>query len=236
MGGLNKPPSPGGPQTLLPLLCVTLLACGLALWSVPAGAVAQAEVAAAAAKRGDFAEAYCIWRPLAEAGDADAQYHLGWMYANGEGLARNPEKAVQWWRQAARQGHLEAQVKMGMALLSGDGVARDTEAALDWIEAAARQGDDDSQGLLRRLAADGEPSALARVRKLLVADWEVLGNAHRVVVDRGNVRNSPDLGARVVMVLSRGDEVVVLERKAPWVHIGVPGKGIIAWVHASLLD
>ena len=38
------------------------------------------EDAIAAMHTGDFAEAYCIMRPLAERGDADAQYNIGWMY------------------------------------------------------------------------------------------------------------------------------------------------------------
>ena len=36
-----------------------------------------------AAQAGDFATALQEWAPLAEAGDAAAQYNLGWMYGNG---------------------------------------------------------------------------------------------------------------------------------------------------------
>lgn len=56
------------------------------------------ETALEAARRGDFAEAYCTWKPLAHAGHAAAQYHLGWMYSNGEGLAVNDVEAVRWRR------------------------------------------------------------------------------------------------------------------------------------------
>ena len=38
------------------------------------------------AKRGDYATALREWKPLAEQGDADAQYNLGLMYANGHGV------------------------------------------------------------------------------------------------------------------------------------------------------
>ncbi|MBL3588487.1 MAG: hypothetical protein JMN24_01670, partial [gamma proteobacterium endosymbiont of Lamellibrachia anaximandri] len=39
-----------------------------------------------ALQRGDFAEAFCIWNPLAVEGHKDAAYNLGWLYANGNGL------------------------------------------------------------------------------------------------------------------------------------------------------
>ena len=37
----------------------------------------------AAAQAGDYATALQEWRPLAEQGDASAQYNLGTMYDNG---------------------------------------------------------------------------------------------------------------------------------------------------------
>ncbi len=43
----------------------------------------------AAYKRGDYATALRLWRPLAEQGDADAQFNLGLMYANGEGVPQD---------------------------------------------------------------------------------------------------------------------------------------------------
>ena len=40
----------------------------------------------------------------AEQGNAQAQFNLGWMYANGEGVRQDPVQAVQWYRKAAEQG------------------------------------------------------------------------------------------------------------------------------------
>ena len=42
-------------------------------------------------------------------GDAEAQFSLGWMYANGRGMPRNDEMAVYFFRLAAEQGHEQAQ-------------------------------------------------------------------------------------------------------------------------------
>lgn len=65
----------------------------------------------------DFAAALREWRPLAEQGHAEAQFYLGRMYANGEGVAQNDSEAAKWYRRAAEQGHTEALDKlMGMAI------------------------------------------------------------------------------------------------------------------------
>ena len=41
-------------------------------------------------------------RVLAEQGDADAQFNLGVMYADGEGVAQDDAEAVRWFRLAGR--------------------------------------------------------------------------------------------------------------------------------------
>ncbi len=52
----------------------------------------QLEDGEAAFKRGDYATAFRLWRPLAEHGDADAQNNLGVMYRSGLGV---PQDAVE---------------------------------------------------------------------------------------------------------------------------------------------
>ena len=41
-------------------------------------------------------------------GDAAAQYNLGVMYAEGEGVAKDTVKAVEWYKKAAAQGDKDA--------------------------------------------------------------------------------------------------------------------------------
>ncbi len=50
--------------------------------------------------RGDIAELFVA----AERGDIDAQYNLGLMYENGNGVAKDEAKAIKWYRKAAEQG------------------------------------------------------------------------------------------------------------------------------------
>ena len=53
----------------------------------------------------DYASAPEAWRPLAEAGNAIAQFHMGGLYADGTGVTANPAEAREWWALAAVQGH-----------------------------------------------------------------------------------------------------------------------------------
>ena len=74
---------------------------------------------------GDYAAAIREWRPLAEAGDADAQRGMGRIYSFGRGVAVDEEEAVKWYTRSARQGDMYAQHALGYNLNNGLGVPRD---------------------------------------------------------------------------------------------------------------
>jgi len=59
------------------------------------------EDALAAHDRGDDATALRLIRPLADQGNADAQYNLGNMYATGKGVPKDGSEAAKWFRRAA---------------------------------------------------------------------------------------------------------------------------------------
>lgn len=92
-------------------------------------------------QRGDYAGAIQEWRPIAEKGDANAQYNLGLMYARGQGLSRDYAEAAKWYRKAAEQGNTNAQYNLGVMYANGEGVPQDQSAALNWFKKAAEQGD-----------------------------------------------------------------------------------------------
>ncbi len=58
----------------------------------------------AAYERGDYATALREFRPLAQQGDAKAQYNLGWMYHNGQGVVQDYTRAHMWANLAASNG------------------------------------------------------------------------------------------------------------------------------------
>ena len=83
------------------LLAVLLLAA--AALSAPAGADFKAGLEAY--KRGDYRVSFQEWKPLAEAGNAAAQYNLGILYENGLGVAKDAVKAYRWYQKAAPQDY-----------------------------------------------------------------------------------------------------------------------------------
>jgi len=93
-------------------------------------------------QRGDYATALSQFEPLAEQGDPVAQFSLGVMYDNGEGVIQDYEKAFQWFRRAAEQGHARAQGHLGRMYFLGRGVEEDLVQAYVWFNLAVAQGDD----------------------------------------------------------------------------------------------
>jgi TPR repeat protein len=62
--------------------------------------------------RGDYMPAIRLFRPLAEQGNARAQHLIGVMYHKGEGVARNPVRALAWFSMAAAHGDSDAKAKL----------------------------------------------------------------------------------------------------------------------------
>jgi uncharacterized protein len=83
--------------TLKHALAATILVLNFAT-PVVAGPL---EDAASAFGSGDYATSLRLIRPLADQGDASAQYNLGLMYANGQGAPQDYAAAVRWFRKAA---------------------------------------------------------------------------------------------------------------------------------------
>ncbi len=96
------------------------------------------------------------WRPLAEQGNAKAQYNLGVMYDNGQGVPQDYAKAVEWYRKAAEQGYADAQYNLGHMYDKGEGVTQDYAKAMGWYRKAAEQGDADAQHNLGVMYGNGQ--------------------------------------------------------------------------------
>ncbi len=114
------------------------LVAALALGGQPA--LAGYDEGFVARQRGDYASAIKEFTTAAEAGEARAQFALGAMYRNGEGVPPDPAAAANWYRRAAQQGHVDAQYNLGLLYRNGVGVAKDDAIAATWYIQAARQG------------------------------------------------------------------------------------------------
>ncbi len=88
----------------------------------------------------DYLKAIQVWRPLAQAGDREAQYRLGVMYAEGRGIPPNDAEAALWFERAAEQGEPMAQYNLAASYVEGTGVRKDMAAAAKWFRRAADQG------------------------------------------------------------------------------------------------
>lgn len=84
-------------------------------------------------------------KKAAQQGDPDAQYRLGYLYEDGDGVAENSAEAVKWYREAAAQGNADAQFRLGLMYEDGNGVAKKAEKADKWIRRAAEQGHAEAQ-------------------------------------------------------------------------------------------
>jgi TPR repeat protein len=73
-------------------------------------------------------------------GDADKQYELAKLYAEGEGVEQNWVEAVKWYRKAAEQGHDGAQFKVGLSYQNGKGVPQSDTEAYVWLNISAENG------------------------------------------------------------------------------------------------
>jgi TPR repeat protein len=52
----------------------------------------------------------------AQEGDAEARFKLGWLYEQGQWVAKDPAQAAHWYRLAADQGETVAQYNLALLL------------------------------------------------------------------------------------------------------------------------
>ena len=134
--------------TMKRMAAVAILAWPLALLAdFQAGLIAYGQ--------GDYATALEEWQPLAEQGDATAQYNLGLMYVEGKGVPQDDAEAMRWYRKAAEQGLADAQTNLGTMYDQGKGVPQDDAEAMRWYRKAAEQGYADAQTNLGTMYAQG---------------------------------------------------------------------------------
>ena len=138
----------------MPLRFPIALVLSLVCLVVPAWADYQAGMDAN--NRGDYATALREWRPLAEQGHAIAQYSLGLLYANGQGVPKDDAHARQWYEKASAQGRADAQVNLGILYDYGRGVPQDFKKAVYWYRLSANQGNDLAQRQLGLLYERGD--------------------------------------------------------------------------------
>ena len=155
-------------------------------------------------------------------GDADAQYELGVMYAEGRGVPQNDAVAFAWYRQAAEQGVAAAQFNVGLMYSTGRGVPLDEAEAVTWYQQAAAQGLAEAQVNLGVIFAAGQV-----VVSDLVTAYSYFNNAlswTRTEPLTGERRDQV-LAARNTVVEAMTNEQLIVSQLAPaygsgdWAHL-----------------
>jgi uncharacterized protein len=158
----------GGRFTLrFPVALVLSMVCLV----VPAWADFQAGMDAY--NRGDFTTALREWQPLAEQGDARAQFSFGLLYENGDGVPRDYAKARHWYEKAAAQGDAKAQLYLGLQSSFGQGGPMDLVQAYKWYSLAAGNGNAYAPGYRDDLAKQMTPAQIAEAQKR-TREWKPL--------------------------------------------------------------
>lgn len=90
-----------------------------------------------AADQANYETALRTWLPLAEDGDAQAQFYVGQIYEKGLGRAPDANKAASWYLRSAEAGYAAAQTALAMLYESGATGSADPVQALQWYRRAA---------------------------------------------------------------------------------------------------
>jgi TPR repeat protein len=115
---------------------------------------------------GDYSLALDEFTPLAEQGDASAQYNLGEMYRRGDGVPQDFATAMKWYTLAAEQGNASAQYTLGLMYYNGQGVPQDYVYAQMWWNIAASSGNKKASENRDLVAKEMIPPQLAEAQRL----------------------------------------------------------------------
>jgi hypothetical protein len=123
--------------------------------SVPAPAAYGLDAGLRAYRSGDYSKAFQLWLPEAKLGDGDAQYHIGLLYRDGQGVSKDLDEALRWLRLSAGHGFDPGQTELGWFLAKGMGGPADYAEARKWCEKAVAQGNPRAKNLLGILYLNG---------------------------------------------------------------------------------
>ncbi|MEN8166238.1 MAG: tetratricopeptide repeat protein [Pseudomonadota bacterium] len=91
----------------------------------------------AAYESGDYRQAYRALKRLARSDNVQAQYLLGLLYINGQGVGQDTEQGLSWLKQSAENGSYSAAAELGQIYITGKGVEMNDREAAKWIELSA---------------------------------------------------------------------------------------------------
>jgi TPR repeat protein len=133
----------------------------------------------------DYSAALPFLVQAADKGDPEAEYMLGRMYFNGNGVAQDVDRAYELFQASADESHPGGQTGIGFLYSVGEAVELDDEEALRWYRLAADQGFAAAQANLGYMYQNG--------RGVAASDEEAV-RWYRVASDQGYARAQAALG------------------------------------------
>jgi hypothetical protein len=97
----------------------------------------------------DFTQAAVWFLKAAAQGNADAQFNLGLLYQNGQGVPKDPSLAIHWYLAAAARGNASAQINLGVLYAKGEGLPQHEAEAARWTDPTALKAASVDAGELR---------------------------------------------------------------------------------------
>lgn len=127
-------------------------------------------------RNGDYKTALQEWMPIAEQGNADAQFSVGLIFDRGLNVIPDYKAAVKWFTLASKQGHIFAQANLGWKYHKGQGVEKDNIHAYKWWNLAANDGHQNAPHFLsvisQRMTQDEIALAHSLARKCLKSGFQ----------------------------------------------------------------
>lgn len=127
----------------------------------------------------DYATALKEWKPLAEQGNAEAQYALGLLYRRGQAVLQDYKEALTWFRNAAEQGVSGSQLNLGWMHKGGEGVPQDLVLAHMWFNIASANGTsigaENRDIVAKKMTAEQIAEAQALARECMASDYQNCG-------------------------------------------------------------
>lgn len=99
----------------------------------------------------------------ANKGDAAAEFDLGELYRNGDGIAQDKTKAFCWIHRSAEHGDILAWISTGMMYGLGEGVPQDRVEAYKWFELVDRLTQTEWPADIRKFAVEDRAAMAKRM-------------------------------------------------------------------------
>ncbi len=118
-------------------------------------------------QQGNYKQAYALWKPQAEQGNASVQSFLAMLYYLGQGVEKDYQKAFYWYQQASLRGDARAQRSLGNFYHFGYGIEIDNLLAYGWYDQAYQNGNKKAANYLLALVGKLSPNQTMKAKKVV---------------------------------------------------------------------